>query len=91
MWNDFMLTVIVMINVISVIMLDDFILVITIITRFGKLGVVWSGSKCVDIEINGREVDILLIFIIIIFIAIVIIAIVIVIIVNIIIIEVITG
>jgi len=25
--------------------------------RFGKLGVVWSGSKCVDIEINGKEVD----------------------------------
>jgi len=24
--------------------------------RFGKLGVVWSGSKCVDIEINGKEV-----------------------------------
>ena len=87
-----MLTVIVMINVImiSVITQDDFILIIIIICRFGKLGVVWSGSKCVDIEINGREVDIILI-IVITFLIIIIVIIIIIVGIIIIIIEVIAG
>ena len=54
--------IMIVIITIIVIVLDDF----NIILRFGKLGVVWSGSKCVDIEINGKEVDFIIVIVIVI-------------------------